>query len=639
MQSASLSVGAVLAGIVLLSSTMGSGRRWLFPRSYRRGFLRALLAMLGVIGSMSCQKGAPPSDARVAAAENPVAQRELRDLEAEWAVASSLERQRMRGRLEQFVQRWQEDTSAVRARLLLARALLLSNNAVAAEQALAPVLALPAGLSRDEASIVLAAVRHHQKRDVEALALLEPLAGKLVTDEARHEFAEVRVQAALAARRWRLAVDTMVAWVDDAGARTDDVRPWVARAVVEVPDQALARVLEDWSAQTVESDGRTFVTGVMVHHLVKRALETDDPRLARQLLENSPAWLRTSDAGDELTVLSSRAEEGAHVSGRLVGVVVGGPDSLSQTRSAALAAGLMQGLSAARAAGQAEAIGLVFEGADAGVRPALAALRGQGAVVLVAATDPVSSLEALAFAESRRVPVVVLATPPELSAERLQYGFDFGVALDRQRQAIEAALGNPGRFPVAFVGPNATPCPAFESRPGQSTLPLGEWRELGVRTIGLLGDAHCAKQVISDTAGLPLRPTFVLGLEAGSAEELARIPVKRPLYVAHLAVGRYPVSVTARKGDRFEAGEGGGVQVAPSFFEAVGRDLAALLAVALTDVPTSPVSDPAAVRRVHDQVRDGLEGAKADLITADSPGFLGKHQIERKMRVVGLDAP
>ena len=562
------------AHIVLLNGFMRLARRSLLPRARKRLALRARLAILGALWCVSCQKGNPPDDARVAAAENPAAQRELRELEAEWAVASSLERQGMRGRLEQFVLEWKDDASAVRARLLLARALLLAGNATGAEQALGPVLALPAGLSRDEASIVLAAVRHRQKRDVEALALLEPLAGKLVTDEARHEFAEVRVQAALAARRWRLAVDTMVTWVDDAGARADEVRPWVARAVVEVPDQALARVLEDWSTEKSESDGRTFVTGVMVRHLAKRALETDDPRLARQLLEHSPAWLRTSDAGDALTLLSSRAEEGAHVSGRIVGVVVGGPDPLSQTRSAALAAGLMQGLSAARADGDSQAIGLVFEGADAGIRSALAALRGQGAVVLVAATDPVSSLDALAFAESRRIPVVVLASPPELSAERLHYGFDFGVALGQQRQAIEAALTSKGRLPVAFVGPTGVPCPAFESRPGQSTLPLGEWKELGIRSIGLLGDAHCAKQVITETLGLPTRPSFVLGLEAGSAEELARTPAKRPLQVAHLSVGRYPLPVTPRKSDRFEAGEGDEVQAAPSFFEAVGRDLA-----------------------------------------------------------------
>src|SRR5690606_26828070 len=104
-----------------------------------------------------------------------------------------------------------------------------AGQATAAESALAPVLTLPASLSRDEATIVLAAIRHHQKRAVEALDLLEPLSGKLVTDEARREFSEIRIQASLAARRWRLAVDTMVSWVDDAGARADDVRSWVGR--------------------------------------------------------------------------------------------------------------------------------------------------------------------------------------------------------------------------------------------------------------------------------------------------------------------------------------------------------------------------------------------------------------------------
>ncbi len=184
-------------------------------RSTRPGLLAAWLGLTLV----SCAAGAPPDDARGRSRE-PCRAAELRELEGKWAVASSLERQSMRVDLEDFVRRFANDPSSARARLLLARSLLLAGQAMAAEQALAPVMALSAGLSRDEASIVLAAIRHRQKRDAEALDLLEPLAGKLVTDEARHEFSEVRVQAALAARRWRLAIDTMVSWVDDAGPRS-----------------------------------------------------------------------------------------------------------------------------------------------------------------------------------------------------------------------------------------------------------------------------------------------------------------------------------------------------------------------------------------------------------------------------------
>jgi len=583
----------------------------------------------------SCRRDAPADDARVAAAENPLAQRQLRELEAEWAVASPFERQAMRERLQQFVRRFEGDPSTARARLLLARSLLLAGQATPAERALSPVLSLPAGLAKDEATIVLAAIRHHQKRDVEALALLEPLAGKLVTDEARHEFSEVRVQAALAARRWRLAVDTMVAWVDDAGPRSDEVRPWVERALVQVPDQALSRVLEDWSARPAESDGRTFVMSVVVHHLVKRALSTDDSRLARHLLAHSPAWLRSGDVGDELTLLASRAEEEAHVSGRLVGVVVGGPDALSKSRSAALAAGLMQGLSGAEGD---DGIGLVFEGAEAGIRPALAALRGQGAVLLIGAMDPVSSLDALSFAESRRVPVVVLSSPLQLSAERLEYGFDFGAKLGEQRQLIEAALSTKQLVPAVFVGPGDVPCPGFDSRPGQSTLPLADWKERGVRAVALLGDARCAAQVMNESLGLPSRPVFVLGLEAATAQAPERPPAKRPISLGHVAVGQFPVA-RAAAGDRYQAGEGSEVQASTSFFEAVGRDLAALLRVALAEVPEKAESAPDLVRKLHDQARDGLLSATAPLLTTDRQGFGGRHQIERDLSVVGLGAP
>lgn len=597
------------------------------PRSWAAAFVLALAA---------CASGAPPEGAYVAAAQDRAAQRELRELEDHWAVASSLERQKMRAALEDFVRRYADDPSSARARLLLVRSLLLAGQATAAESALAPVLTLPASLSRDEATIVLAAIRHHQKRAVEALDLLEPLSGKLVTDEARREFSEIRIQASLAARRWRLAVDTMVSWVDDAGARADDVRSWVGRALVAMPDHALARVLEDWSEGATASEGRTFVKGVIVRHLAKRALETEDPRLARQLLTHAPAWLRTSEAGDALSLLASRAEEEAHVSGRLVGVVVGGPDQLSKARSAALAAGLMQGL---EGAGQAAGVSLVFEGSDGGIKPALASLRGQGAVVLIGAMDPVSSLEALAFAESRRVPIVVLASPPQLSADRLEYGFDFGTGIGEQRGVVEEALTQAGALPMVFVGPTDTPCPAFESRPGQSTLPLAAWKEAGVRAIGLFGDARCAEQVMSEAFALPSRPMFVLGLEAGTVARFRPTASRQPLRVAHVAVGRFPELDTVQASDRFQEGEATEVRTSRSFFEAMGRDLAALLRVALSGVPTSTESAPEEVRKLHERARDGLLQASAPLLTTKRTGFQGRHQIERKLEVIGMDAP
>jgi len=42
---------------------------------------------------------------------------------------------------------------------------------------------------------------------------------------------------------------------------------------------------------------------------------------------------------------------------------------------------------------------------------------------------------------------------------------------------------------------------------------------------------------------------------------------------------------------------------------------------------------------VHDRARDGLLAASAPLLTTERKGFLGRHQIERELRVVGLDTP
>jgi hypothetical protein len=82
-----------------------------------------------------------------------------------------------------------------------------------ATEILKPILRGSPGPARDEAEVILAAIENRRGNHQGALDLLAPLEGKLLSREARDQFARERTNAAIAARRWRLAVDSMIAWL------------------------------------------------------------------------------------------------------------------------------------------------------------------------------------------------------------------------------------------------------------------------------------------------------------------------------------------------------------------------------------------------------------------------------------------
>lgn len=592
----------------------------------------ALAAVLVATGA-SCA-GPQQEETRVVASASVEAQRELRAIEEEWAISSPIKRQAQRPRLERFVERYQTDPSVLEARVLLARIAVSEGRLGAAEEILQPALRSRAGPVVDQATLVLAQVRNRQGRPDDALDLLRPLEGKLLREEARFEYSEERARAALSARRWRLAVDTMTTWIAQAERTGKEARDWVQKALVAVPAPALSRMLAEWDEAPVsqgEAEARSFIQRLIISQLSQQALARKDTHLARDLLAHAPPWLRASDVGDELSLLAALAVAEARVSGRVLGVVLGGGDATTRHRSVQAGVGLMHGLGLGVGRKETRGVGLIVEENRGSIRAALASLSAQGAAILVASGDAAAATEVLSFAETRRVPVVVLAPPVGLERVDLEYGFSFGVTDAEQMAAMKTAFAEAR---LAFVGASELPCPSSKVRPTTTSLPLQEWAAEGVSVLGILGDATCARQVIRDTFQSQSRFEYVLGLEAGTGP-LGPLPAGSTL--SYLTAARYPETRLEVPSDHYVPGEGFESARVTGWYEQLGLDLARLLGVALLDLPETRTSDPEQVRRLHDRARDALLSAEANLVTTQARGFQGGHVIRRELGVVTRD--
>jgi hypothetical protein len=572
----------------------------------------------------ACQKKQTTDAPALAVAASTEAQAELRELEERWEVAGETGRRALRPDLEGFVEKYPTDPSTVRARLLLARIAIAERRFGAAEELLAPVVNSNMGSAQDEAQVVWAEMDNRRGRHEEALVRLDTLKGKLLDQDTRDQFSRERILAALALRRWRQAIFSMVDWLSDEGGAVAENKAWVKDAVVRVPAGALSRLLLDWSETTEqESNAQKWMQRVIIEHLSGIALGTQDAVLAHDLLARSPPWLRASKQGDELALLAAMAQRDAQVSGRAVGLVVGGSTRSQRQRSLRVAAGFLRGLGVFEATDKHELRFFAMEDRGSLVA-ALNALSGLGASILVAGADAQSSKQALAFAETKKVPVIVMDDPVGV-ATQLSYGFVLGESEHSQRELMESA--DNGKMAWRFVGPGEPPCAGKAEMPS----PFAAWRDSGVDAIGVFGDVSCVRRVFLALRVNGFQPFVAVGLEA------SRGPFPHAAGLSIFHTGSFPRAVL-RRDDDYSNGEKsiaeGHSPPEPDPFDwyfSLGFDAAKLVRVALEELPESDATEKRAVRRRHRQARDELENARADLMTSQARGFAQDHHMPREL--------
>ncbi len=576
-------------------------------------------AVVSLGGATGCG-GSRAEDVAIAPAlaTTPRAQQELRALESAWEAASVRERSALGPRLEAFVRRYPDDPGTHRARVLLAWVQVEAGQLDAATETLAPARGAPEGRTRDHARLVEAAVVTRRGRPEEALAILQPLQGKLVGREMTRLYGRERTRAALEARRWRLLVTALTEWLEESSETATPLRQSAARSLAQVPSHALVRLLEERRAEPVRkpSGAARWMERAITEQLARSALQNADARLARQLLEIAPTWLRTSSDGEQLVLLARAGMREARVEGRTLGVVLQEGDAQVRRRSAEVVAGVIEALDMGRAAGGAPVRLLVRE--DRGNMAAtLATLTGEGASVLIAGVDELGALVGLAFAEERGVPVMVLTDPGEAPA-KLGYGFIVGASAREQRALLDEELRRRGIGEVKLVGAGGFPCDARPAHPGAPRFPVARWGREGVGGALLMGDAPCAREVASAASKLRAGFTVALGLEA--SEVLFEIT---PMGAVGIAAGVFP---------------GGAESASAPWYDLLGRDAARLARAALSVLPENTDVDGEAVRAHLERARDALRSARAPLETTGADGFGGAQRLARELHIAAAPA-
>lgn len=595
-------------------------RRW-------HGVAAALAGLLGAAGAVGVGCRAPDARAPRPApvlASGRAAQAELRDLELAWRDASPSGRAALEPRLRSFLSRHPADDGCRLARVYLAFIVAAAGDAAGSEALVAPVRRGPTGAVRDLADVAAARVLLARGRARDALAILEPLAGRLIGPVERTLHAEATALAATESGEFALAIRAMEAWLVDVPApQREEALAAVARLLGRCPRPLLERTAASLDARAAATPGepaaaaRDALRRAVRERLMQSAIDERDAELAQRLVARSPAALLKDERGEALVALAATGVVAPRVVGRTVGVILSLQTADSRRRSAAVVAGVSRALRSSSGAPAPVRLTTRDDGGDPeAMSAALAALAGEGAGVLVAGVDPDGATRALAYAAVAGVPLLVLS-PPEAPPPADGFAFVVGVDATAARGALETALAAaaPGVMPVV-VGPGGLACDAGADV-GRRRFPAADWRRTASPLL-LTGPSDCVRDALAAAAAAGHRAAVAVDLEG--AEGLAGLARRAPTLVAR--AGRFPsVPVTDRT---------------LSLYQVLGHDAAVLAAAALAEVAEGRVEGAEEVASTHRAIRDRLASVEVELWSATATGFSGGRSLARTIDVVAL---
>jgi hypothetical protein len=562
---------------------------------------QAALAALLVFQAPGCK---PQAEAG-APKENSISrdvERQVASLEALWAARATANQGSLVEPTRRLIQAYPDARELEPLRLSLATFLVHQSKLGEAEALIGPLFQREESLARDEATMLLGEIRIAEGRGPEALSLLTPLGPRLVTEEARARYADAMVQGALSARSWRLAVENLIRYLSEGNHDSERASALSLRVLEQVPVEAQRRLLEDWpsgSSSAPERSSSEIVRKMVLERLVEVALTRDDARLARDLVETGPSWVRRGERGEKLTLLASLALDRTQVVSRMIGTVLGGHSASLTRRTVNATTGLSEALDAR--------IRLATEDDRGPLADSLAALVGQGAGILVAGVDEGSVREALSFAEHHQVPVILLG--PSIPGLSPRFGFFLGSSSDDEVLALQKGLSAlAGPSPVVSAD-SAHEFVVVCNEPESLTLPAWDAR---ARALLVMGDIGCAERVIEELRPLKKAPRLAFGLDAAPA----RVP------------GSY--YLRSHQSPRPKAqGSAAQPSLTESWFSALGRDAAKLASLALEATPLPENQGAATVLQYHEALRDALAQVVATLETTTTSGFQGGNVLER----------
>jgi hypothetical protein len=335
-------------------------------------------------------------------------------------------------------------------------------------------------------------------------------------------------------------------------------------------------------------------------------VEHKDARLARRLLDSHPGLARRNDLSIELLQLAATASGTAESQGAFVGLAleIGDPDA--ERRSASVARGLADALSASLPG--ADSLPIVVKASDANhVGEVLTELANAGALALVAGVSDTSAEQAATWAASGSAPVLLIRDTPDLVISELS--FVLGTSDMDQLDAIRKELERRNVSRWMLVGSGGIDCRVTQEKAGQARFPLKDWKTSNVEAIAVLGPRSCVLELYAEAREQRFAPLLAVGLEG--AEALPSLPGKR----FALGGGSFP---SAKAGPDMPA----------DFYESLGHDAGSLVRRAWATVGGVGASKDEKLRA---RLPAALANVAIPLETSEATGFAGKRRILRRL--------
>jgi len=541
---------------------------------------------------------------------------------ARWESALPPERLSLEPELQRYLERHGTDDSVLRVRLLLVRVALDRGDIALAESRLPDLQTLPRGALRDHARLLSAMIALRHGKPDSALQQLSNVERSLIDEEQRLDCGELRITAALEARRWALALEAMTALLaETSGTRALEVQRRCRIGLERLPITAkLAFIEAPPPADTTEAEGaaHAWLRKVAAAGVAEQALTEGDGSLAQRLLATS-AGNELSRAEREALLAAAATTHDEHTGiGRALVLLLDTDNEKLDRRAAEVTRGVDAVLRAQPRDAEATRL-IVTSPARRGEELAdlLLRLESRGPTIVLAGLDATSASKVAEAASIGTLPVVLL-TPPLQTIAPSGPLFVLGESEAPQRAAIGRTLGTEAALRVVDVEQSGL----CERNPGDSPTLRGRllpWRERPPAAVVMLDRPTCGGELMEELGrDFPKLP-IVLGLGASTMRGLSKTS---PVY--YLAAGRFPDEAT-------DTTHGSATDL--PWFEALGRDAAALTTAALQAVPLRGEDTPRP-GALHQELTEALTYADVPLLTSESHGFSGGRALSR--RIVAL---
>jgi hypothetical protein len=621
----------------------------------RRGAARRSLAFTLIAScasaALACgpraRTGLGPEAALASSAE---AQSQFRALREQWTNTPPDARVGLERAFTTFIQRFPEDPQGRWIRIYLAWIALSRADLPLAERWLGLADPGPYGAASDLSEVVRASIDLAAGRAPIAYAKLYALEGRLIDPDDRLLCLDRLVLASLAVQRYEDAVHQILELAALA-ARRHRERLWrtLEPRLAEVPLPVLESTLAGLSVSSIESPSVRpaeraaaveWMRQQILEVLSRSAISHKDVELAQRLVANSPlagnssaasvsnrggsgAGVQAAPDRSELLWLATQGSLTPSIRGRTLGLVLELGDPVTRQRSLDVAGGIALTLDLAQRSADASQVLLETRPVDAGsLADTLARLAGEGAGLLVAGLDAHGAAIAAEFAATHAIPVLLLEEPEggpaELPSSTYVVGADDAATQQLLRKALE-----PRVEALLSIGSAAVPCSEGSGLPRELALAESEVRRPGLL---IVGGIECSALL----GGLDRRWTLGLGLSALGlpGEDL------RAHEVWTLAAGRWPrldASADAES-KRWYARKGRG----PTWYEALGHDVARIAEAALPAASPNVVRDPASVAASHRQIVARLDALGQTDLWTSSEGKFESRRLVRQFRTQRL---